>query len=115
MQIGGRNNSNPELDEILKKIERYGCDETYLVLHYGKVLTRKEIKYDTIYNCKLNDTIRELETVKQLNQRNLVEVVDYFINTENNVIYIYIKYHGRGDLWKLIEDSDDFSIEVHFF
>lgn len=114
-----RNYIHPDLDKINKSIGRGGFGEVLLVKHEGKKLARKGVKYNNKNESELSITIYEIEILKELKHKNVVEFKDYYIDTEKNAIYIYTEYYEKGDLLGVIHKkkkrSEYFSFDVFIY
>lgn len=114
-----KKHTSPDTDEIIKPIGRGSYGKVLLVKHFGEILARKEVKYNPENASTIYDTIHEIEVLKGLYYKNIIELKDYYIDTEKNKIYIYTKYYEKGDLWKIIDEKKEkgevFSIEVYFY
>lgn len=107
------------MDKINQSIGRGGFGEVLLVKHEGKKLARKGVKYNNKDESELSITIYEIEILKELKHKNVVEFKDYYIDTEKNAIYIYTEYYEKGDLLGVIHKkkkrSEYFSFDVFIY
>lgn len=105
--------SVPETDEILASIGEGGLGKVNLVRHFGEILARKEVKFNS---KEIENKFSELDLVKMLKHKSVVGLEDYFIDIDKMTIYIYTKYYEKGDLCKIIdgkkEEREDFSFYV---
>lgn len=108
----------PDTDEVVDFIEKGGYGKVCLVKHEGRILARKEVEYSSENASKVDDTIHEIEVLKGLKHTNIVEINDYYIDTEKNIIYIYTEYCEKGDLLGIVDEKrgkkENFSFVVFF-
>lgn len=106
----------PNFDEIIDFIDRGTCGKVYLVKHFGEILARKDVRFNS---REIKRVTCEVSKLKELQQKNRVEWKDFYIDTIKNTVYIYTKYYKNGDLLKMInekkEKKEDFSFDVFFF
>lgn len=109
----------PDADEMVEFIEKGGYGKVCLVKHEGSTLARKEVKYSSENASKVDDAIHEIEVLKGLKHTNVIDIKDYYIDTEKNIIYIYTEYFENGDLFGKIREkrrkNEDFSFVVLFY
>lgn len=106
----------PNFDEIIDFIDRGTCGKVYLVKHFGEILARKGVRFNS---REIKRVTCEVSKLKELQQKNRVEWKDFYIDTDKNAVYIYTKYYKKGNLLKMInekkEKKEDFSFDVFFF
>lgn len=119
MSTEENNYTLPDRDAIAKLIGLGGYSKVTLVKHECKILARKEVNYNNENARKVDDTIHEIEVLKELKHENIVELEDYYIDNGKNIIYIYTKYYERGDLCGIIKEKkekrEDFSFDVYIY
>lgn len=97
-------------DKEMEKIGEGGYSKVYKVEHKGVILARKDIECSKIV---IDNAINEVKLMKKFKHKNIIQLVDYFVNYENNTLHIYTKYYENGDLWHLIYRKEEIN-EVHF-
>lgn len=107
----------PDLDEVIKFIGKGGYGKVNLILQDYQIFARKEVAYDLKNIQNVDRTIGEIEVLKGLKHKNIVELKDSYIDLDKKIIYIYTKYYEKGDLWKVIDDKkkkkESFSFVVY--
>lgn len=71
----------PNLDEIIKLI---GEGEYGKVRHEGRILVRKEVRYNANNESALNHAIHEIDILQNLHHGNVVEYV--FLHTNKYIL-----------------------------
>lgn len=117
-----RRDGNPAIvDKIIKSIGKGSYGDVLLVKRYDDILARKEVKCnDKSTQIVINRRLHEIDTLKELNNENILKLSSYYIDMDNtDRIYIYTEYYEKGDLWKRISHKkkrvEDFSIGVLFY
>lgn len=65
----------PNLDEIIKLIGEGGYGKVILVRHEGRILARKEVRYNANNESAVNHAIHEIDILQNLHHGNVVEYV----------------------------------------
>lgn len=71
-----------DTDKYLETIGAGGYGKIFLYEHDGETLARKEVTYDCKNLNNVDDTIREIDLLKEFKHKNVVELKDYYIDTE---------------------------------
>lgn len=74
----------PNLDEIIKLIGEGGYGKVCLVRHEGRILARKEVRYNANNESAVNHTIHEIDILQNLHHGNVVEYV--FLHTNKYML-----------------------------
>lgn len=70
----------PNLDEIIKLIGEGGYGKVCLVRHEGRILARKEVRYNANNESAVNHAIHEIDILQNLHHGNVVEYVFLLTN-----------------------------------
>lgn len=68
----------------------------------GQILVWKEMNYGKMNEKEKSQIVAEVNILRELQHKHIVQYYDRFIDKKNQVIYIIMEYCAGGDLQKIV-------------